>query len=55
MQFVDSTRLPLCSNKRISSHKVCKNHTKRGYDSRGWYYGFKLHGVCDKKGGLLSV
>ena len=55
IQFVDSTPLPVCKNKRINSHKVAKDLARRGVSSTGWFYGFKLHAVCDIHGNLLSI
>ena len=52
--FVDSTKLPVCKNSRIHSHKVFKGLAKRGKDSVGWFYGFKLHLIVNEKGELLS-
>ncbi len=43
LAFADSIKLPVCANSRIHSHKVFKRLTKRGKDSVGWFYGFKLH------------
>ena len=55
LKAVDSTPLPVCKNKRINRNKVCKGVAQRGKTSLGWFYGFKLHGVCDINGVLLSV
>jgi hypothetical protein len=46
--FIDSTRLGVCSNKRINRHKVFKGLAKRGKTSMGWFFGFKLHLVTDE-------
>ena len=44
ISFVDSTRLRVCDNKRISSHKVfAEKVSERSKTSMGWFYGFKLH------------
>lgn len=52
--FVDSTRLPVCHNKRINRHKVFAAVATRGKSSMGWFYGFKLHLVINDKGELLT-
>jgi len=52
--FIDSTKLPVCENRRIKSHKVFKGIAKRGKDSTGWFYGFKLHMIVSDKGEILS-
>ena len=51
----DSTPLPVCSNRRINRHKVAKNYAQRGKTTKGWFYGFKLHGTVDLSGNLLNV
>lgn len=52
--FMDSTTLKVCRNQRIHNHKVFKVLAERGKSSTGWFYGFKLHLVCNEKGELLS-
>jgi len=42
--FVDSTKLLVCANSRIYSHKVFKGFK----DSVGWFYGFKLHLIVNE-------
>lgn len=53
--FIDSTPVSTCLNRRIFSHKVTKGFASRGKSTKGWFYGFKLHGVCSEKGLLESV
>ena len=55
ISFVDSTRLRVCDNKRISSHRVFAEHAGRSKTSMGWFYGFKLHLMISEKGDLLGV
>ena len=52
--FVDSTKIAVCGNKRIRAHKVFKGMAEVGKSSMGWFYGFKLHLVCNDKGELLN-
>lgn len=52
--FVDATALAVCKNKRISSHKVFKNLAKRGKNTMGWFYGFKLHLVINDLGHVMA-
>lgn len=52
--LIDSTALPVCKNKRISSHRVAKGFAKRSKTTTGWFYGFRLHLTCDAQGRLLS-
>lgn len=54
ISFIDSTTLKVCKNQRIHNHKVFNGLAKRGKSSMGWFYGFKLHLVCNEKGELLS-
>lgn len=39
--FVDSTSLAVCTNKRISSHKVFDTFATIGKTTKGWFLGFK--------------
>ena len=54
ISFVDSTRLRVSDNKRISSHRVFAEHAGRSKTSMGWFYGFKLHLIINEKGDLLG-
>ena len=54
ISFVDSTRLRVCDNKRISSHRVFATQAGRSKTSMGWFYGFKLHLIINEKGELLG-
>ena len=55
ISFVDSTRLRVCDNKRISSHRVFAAAAERSKTSMGWFYGFKLHLLINDKGEILNV
>lgn len=52
--FVDSTPIRVCRNQRIHTHKVFKGIAKRGKCSMGWFFGFKLHLICNERGELLN-
>ena len=54
LSFVDSTRLRVSDNKRISSHKVFAGKAERGKTSMGGFYGFKLHLIINDTGALLD-
>ena len=54
ISFVDSTLLRVCKNQRIHIHKVFKGIAQRGKCSMGWFFGFKLHLICNEKGELLN-
>ena len=51
---VDSTPLRVCRNQRIHIHKVFRGIAQRGKCSMGWFFGFKLHLICNEKGELLN-
>ena len=52
--FIDSTRIPVCENKRQSCNRVFKGYAQKGKSTMGWYYGFKLHLLCNERGELLN-
>lgn len=54
ISFVDSTPLRVCRNQRIHIHKTFKGFAARGKCSMGWFFGFKLHLICNEKGELLN-
>ena len=51
--YVDSTKLVVCHNKRIFRHKVLKGLARRGKSSTGWFFGLKLHAVINELGQLV--
>ncbi len=53
--FIDSTPLSVCYNYNINSHKVNTGFADRGKSTKGWFYGFKLHGVCNERGQLEKI
>ena len=55
VSFVDSTRLRVCDNRRISSHRVFAGVAARSKTSMGGFYGFSLHLVINHTGVLLDV
>lgn len=54
ISFIDSTCIPVCNNKRISRNKVFKDYATIGKSSMGWYFGFKLHLICNERGEILN-
>jgi len=54
ISFVDSTLLRVCRNQRIHIHKTFKGIAQRGKCSMGWFFGFKLHLICNEKDELLN-
>lgn len=55
IQFIDSTSIVVCSNLRITRHKVFQGMAARGRTSEGWFFGFKLHIVVNDRGELLAL
>ena len=53
--FIDSTPVSTCLKRRLYSHKVTSDFASRGKATKGWFLGFKLHGVCSEKGAPESV
>ena len=54
VSFVDSTPLRVCKNQRIHIHKTFRGIAQRGKCSMGWFFGFKLHLICNEMGELLN-
>lgn len=52
--YIDSTKLVVCHNRRIRRNKVFKGLATRGKSSMGWFYGFKLHLIVNEHGELVS-
>ena len=53
--FLDPAALSVCGNGNISTRKVANGFAARGKTSKGWFFGFKLHGACDTRGRLVSL
>ena len=47
-KMADSTKLEVCKIKREFTHKVCQRIAAKSKGSMGWFYGFKLHIVCNQ-------
>ena len=54
INFIDSTHLKVCHNRRIHQHKTFEGIAERGYCSIGWFFGFKLHLIINDKGEILA-
>lgn len=52
---VDSTKLAVCANPRISRNRTFKGLAARGRSTMGWFFGFKLHVVMNHKGELMAI
>lgn len=55
LYFIDSTKIAVCSNKRIFDHKVCKDVAQRWKSSTWWFYWFKLHIITDIDWNLIRI
>lgn len=55
INYIDSTRIPVCNNKRTNSHKVFESIAEIGKSTMGWFLGFKLHMIIDTHGNILTV
>jgi hypothetical protein len=55
ISFIDSTKIAVCNNKRISRNKVFKGIAAMGKSTMGWFFGFKLHLIVNDKGGLVAI
>jgi hypothetical protein len=55
ISYIDSTKIAVCNNKRISRNKVFEGVAAMGRSTMGWFYGFKLHLIVNDKGGLVNV
>lgn len=55
LMFIDGSEIPVCTNKRIFSHKVAKGIAAKSKSTKGWFYGFRLHILCDLEGNLLGI
>nr|WP_190320050.1 transposase [Candidatus Enterovibrio escacola] len=53
--FVDSSKIQVCHNLCIFRYQVLKDASKRGKETMGWLYGFKLHFSINDQGGIISV
>lgn len=54
VNFVDSTTLDVCNNKRIWKHRVFKGIATRGKSTMGWFFGLKLHLTVNERGEITS-
>ncbi len=54
VNFIDSTPLRVCNNKRIKRNKTFKGIASVGKSTMGWFYGFKLHIIVNDLGDVLE-
>ncbi|NJM68493.1 MAG: IS982 family transposase [Acaryochloris sp. RU_4_1] len=55
LSVMDATKIQVCHNRRIKRHKVFKGMAARGKTSVDWFFGFKLHLVCNDQGELRNI
>jgi Transposase DDE domain len=47
LKHIDSTDIPVCLTKNSKHHKIMKGYSAYGHNSKGFYYGLKLHIIAD--------
>jgi hypothetical protein len=56
LYYIDSTRIEVCRDNRISSHKVFESLAKIGKSSNDkWFLGFKLHVITNDKREIINI
>lgn len=55
IKFIDSTDLPVCSNRKAKYARVMRQFAKWGKTGKGWYYGLKMHLITDLNGKVLAI
>lgn len=55
IEYVDSTKIPVCHNKRTNNHKIFSGIANIGKSTMGWFFGFKLHITCNTHGELTNM
>jgi hypothetical protein len=53
--FIDGTKLEVCKIYREGKHKTMRLLARKSKSTTGWYYGLKLHLLCDKDGNLIRI
>jgi hypothetical protein len=54
-KFIDSTPVPVCKVYRSKKHKTMKILASKKKSTTGWFYGLKLHLICDENYYLDSI
>lgn len=55
ISYIDSTGLKVCHRKRIRSNRVFLGIAKLGKNTKGWFFGFKLHVVINEVGQIIAT
>lgn len=53
--YLDSTSIEVCHIKRAKSNKVCQLIASRKKSTMGWFYGLKLHAICNNKNQIVAI
>ena len=54
ISFIDSTALKACHYKREKQNKVFQGIAQKSAGTMGWFFGFKLHIVCNDRGEIID-
>ena len=55
IKFIDSTPIPVCKVYRSFRHKTMKLLASKKKSTTGWFYGLKLHLMCDENYNLDAI
>jgi hypothetical protein len=55
ISIVDSTAIKVCHIKREKRHQTFKGRAQKSKGTMGWFFGFKLHVIVNKKGELMDA
>jgi hypothetical protein len=55
VKLIDSTDVPVCSNRKAKYHSVMKEFAHWSKTGKGWFYGLKMHLLTDLNGKILSI
>lgn len=55
LKFTDGMKLKVCEIKREFSHRVCRGLATKSKSSMGWFYGFRLHIICNELMQILGL
>jgi Transposase DDE domain len=47
LKHIDATDIPVCLTKNSKHHQTMKDYSAYGHNSKGFYYGVKLHVIAD--------
>jgi Transposase DDE domain len=53
--FCDGTKIEVCKIYRESRHSTMKCIATKSKSTTGWWYGLKLHVLCDNNGNLMKI